>query len=25
MRDAAGAPFDPRWRVLVNDDVEPDL
>jgi predicted transcriptional regulator of viral defense system len=24
-RDAADAPLDPRWRVLVNDDVEPDL
>ncbi len=24
-RDASGAPLDPRWRVLVNDDVEPDL
>jgi len=24
-RDVAGAPLDPRWRVLVNDDVEPDL
>lgn len=24
-RDAAGAPLNPRWRVLVNDDVEPDL
>jgi len=25
VRDAADAPLDPRWRVLVNDDVEPDL
>lgn len=24
-RDSADAPLDPRWRVLVNDDVEPDL
>ena len=24
-RDAGGAPLDGRWRVLVNDDVEPDL
>jgi hypothetical protein len=24
-RDATGAAFDRRWRVLVNDDVEPDL
>ena len=24
-RDAASAPTDPRWRVRVNDDVEPDL
>jgi predicted transcriptional regulator of viral defense system len=24
-RDATDAPLDPRWRVLVNDDVEPDL
>jgi hypothetical protein len=24
-RDSTGAPLDPRWRVLVNDDVEPDL
>ena len=24
-RDAADANFDQRWRVLVNDDVEPDL
>lgn len=24
-RESAGAPLDPRWRVLVNDDVEPDL
>lgn len=24
-RGTAGAPLDPRWHVLVNDDVEPDL
>jgi len=24
-RDSAIAPLDPRWRVLINDDVEPDL
>ncbi len=24
-RDSAGAPIDLRWRVLVNDEVEPDL
>lgn len=24
-RDSADAPLDPRWRVLVNDEVEPDL
>lgn len=24
-RDVANAPLDPRWHVLVNDDVEPDL
>ena len=24
-RDASDAPLDARWRVLVNDDVEPDL
>jgi hypothetical protein len=24
-RESAGAPLDPRWHVLVNDDVEPDL
>ena len=24
-RDSTGAPMDPRWHVLVNDDVEPDL
>jgi predicted transcriptional regulator of viral defense system len=24
-RDCADAPLDPRWRVLVNDEVEPDL
>jgi len=24
-RDASGAHLDPRWRVLVNDDVEPDV
>jgi predicted transcriptional regulator of viral defense system len=24
-REAADAPLDPRWHVLVNDDVEPDL
>ena len=24
-RDSTGAPLDPRWRVLVNDEVEPDL
>jgi len=24
-RDASGAPLAPRWRVLVNDDVDPDL
>ena len=24
-RDASAAPLDPRWRVLVNDDVETDL
>lgn len=24
-RDSAGARLDPRWHVLVNDDVEPDL
>lgn len=24
-RDTADAPLDPRWRVLVNDQVEPDL
>ncbi len=25
VRDTAAAPLDPRWRVLVNDVVEPDL
>ena len=25
MRDSTTAPLDPRWRVLVNDEVEPDL
>jgi predicted transcriptional regulator of viral defense system len=25
VRDTADAPLDPRWRVLVNDVVEPDL
>lgn len=25
VRDSADAPIDPRWRVMVNDDVEPDL
>lgn len=25
MRDSRDAPLDPRWNVLVNDDVEPDL
>jgi hypothetical protein len=24
-RESAGAPVDPRWHVLINDDVEPDL
>ena len=24
-RESTGAPLDPRWRILVNDDVEPDL
>ncbi len=24
-RDSADTPLDPRWRVLVNDEVEPDL
>jgi len=24
-RDSTAAPLDPRWRVLVNDEVEPDL
>ncbi len=24
-RDAAKAPTDPRWHILVNDDVKPDL
>jgi len=24
-RDSSNAPLDPRWHVLVNDDVEPDL
>ena len=24
-RDSTDAPLDPRWRVLVNDEVEPDL
>lgn len=24
-RKASDAPLDPRWRILVNDDVEPDL
>ena len=24
-RGDSGAPLDPRWHVLVNDDVEPDL
>jgi predicted transcriptional regulator of viral defense system len=24
-RDASSAPLDPRWHVVVNDDVEPDL
>ena len=24
-RDSTTAPLDPRWRVLVNDEVEPDL
>ena len=24
-RERADVPLDPRWRVLVNDDVEPDV
>lgn len=24
-RESAGAPLDPRWHVLINDEVEPDL